>query len=1195
MASKFAPGKARPGRKIKRKHKRGKHRSKSPVKRRGPRVDTDGNGFSDLAEQEAEAIVKRRERALKHYLAQTELEKVITKSLKQLIEQDKLPQNPYSYLIPIIRQKELDMQVIGFKGTIHKSKTLPTNREKKFITQIRDNFDAYGIDNVLQRIDPHVVGELMTKLNNIKGVWITHGEGDYGLKTGRIEVVTALSGPCVFFGSVLSYISRMTIQHDMVVTCKKLNDAMKTFCNYMLQNYEDFRESQQGFTNGITVVQKSRSGGKGTPKIWSYLKMRGGRKKAAFEAEVLNAIRAKQQIYMDCIVWLPMNPGKMVHGGGHMKLKRKKGKVKKKKNDAGVEEEVFSSDDDLDLHLDVDDDDHEGGYYRLRKEYIFHYYSKTNATKAQSFCKHSYEALALGIYRDKDSAIKYSTLYGTPDPTLDKHLYTEVKQTLNADVADAYHDADWIECCEYLLGLIVVDKKEKQIALLAQIFLSICGQLRQMAIEVDTLADAVNQVLHHKGLKREQLEQMEHNIQFQFKNFFKKHSNLVGGGGMGKSSTFAALKLSIKSRIDSILDVYSRELLIEDRSVRILKMVSRLYHVGELSIGADSMGVFVTVNALIQKYAKVAKGGKPLPDEMDLPVVSHLDVKKEAARVIKINRFPSKVARQAVVLQYFTDAEVDSTMNEIYHYLIAEPLYPNPYPHVTKILQGAWSRNQLWTQSDDAIEDELLGETPSEATVRDAKDAGRPNVYVETCSAGPNEKIYGNSIALLVADPFILDQLYDEIPDIHNNTDASQHMKNNNEFICTAIARDSCIESRISLKATENLPSFLEVHEHYCIEGNDKRSAIRLFIEHIMIYAKWFNDDTIHIMHKLSTGDISDDNEFASTDKNFNISQVKKNFTKVRMALKKAATDCTGICMHGFLKLKKPFPSDKFLYLRKWFILHWRNGNGEKNLIEHCSYKLPQAIYENVFFDQGACEIAMEAQLEPINHGKAYQDPNDHNCKQFKEYAKLTRDDVAINWKHGNIIGAYHALVPYCLMHQDDLEVLLDVTRMLRSPCHLIEHAKYESLVLQELIYNFANSDPELSTKTKASSMVIKKQVEAHRQWLLKALNGLGDVFVKGALDEINAKLSIVKRLVGTTDELKRDEAISMLQECTSYLYGVAACIADSIHANCPHIKEVIDMCVKEYEDSKHVYNTRTVGMGIEHIENPDDDTSDDD
>ena len=180
-------------------------------------------------------------------------------------------------------------------------------------------------------------------------------------------------------------------------------------------------------------------------------------------------------------------------------------------------------------------------------------------------------------------------------------------------------------------------------------------------------------------------------------------------------------------------------------------------------------------------------------------------------------------------------------------------------------------------------------------------------------------------------------------------------------------------------------------------------------------------------------------------------------------------------------------------------------------------------------------------------------------------------------------------------MHQDDLEVLLDVTRMLRSPCHLIEHAKYESLVLQKLIYYFAFSDPEISTKNKAPSMIIKKQVEAHRQWLLKALNGLGDVFVKGALDEINAKLSIVKRLVGTTDALKRDEAVAMLQEVTSYLYGVSACIADSIHANCPHIEEVINICVKEYEESKHVYNTRTVGMDLTQLENPNDDSSDDD
>ena len=237
-------------------------------------------------------------------------------------------------------------------------------------------------------------------------------------------------------------------------------------------------------------------------------------------------------------------------------------------------------------------------------------------------------------------------------------------------------------------------------------------------------------------------------------------------------------------------------------------MVSRLYHVGELSIAADAMQVFVTVFALLNRYASKGKSARPSPDKLELPTASFLDLGKETERVIKTNRFPSKVARQSVVLQYFTDSHLDIAMNEVYQYLLAEPLYPNPYPHVTKILQGAWARNELWTQSDDAIEDELLLKHPinqlKEPTLR------APSCYVETCASGEAERIYGNRIALTLADPFVLDQLYDEIPEIHNNTDAQQHLKNNTEHICTAIARDCCIESRISQKITNNLPPFLK-------------------------------------------------------------------------------------------------------------------------------------------------------------------------------------------------------------------------------------------------------------------------------------------------------------------------------------------------------------------------------------------------
>ena len=37
----------------------------------------------------------------------------------------------------------------------------------------------------------------------------------------------------------------------------------------------------------------------------------------------------------------------------------------------------------------------------------------------------------------------------------------------------------------------------------------------------------------------------------------------------------------------------------------------------------------------------------------------------------------------------------------------------------------------------------------------------------------------------------------------------------------------------------------------------------------------------------------------------------------------------------------------------------------------------------------------------------------------------------------------------------------------------------------------------------------------------------------------------------------------------------------------------MIDLCVAEYEESKHVKSDGSVGIGLEHIENPDD--SDDD
>ena len=116
-----------------------------------------------------------------------------------MIEKEKLPKNPYSFLIPSIREKEFDMQVLGLKGILHKNTTLPTKRDHGFITQVKDNFEAFGIANVMQRIDPHVVGQLMEKMWNIDEMWATFSQGDYGHKSGQIEVLTSLVGKHIFW------------------------------------------------------------------------------------------------------------------------------------------------------------------------------------------------------------------------------------------------------------------------------------------------------------------------------------------------------------------------------------------------------------------------------------------------------------------------------------------------------------------------------------------------------------------------------------------------------------------------------------------------------------------------------------------------------------------------------------------------------------------------------------------------------------------------------------------------------------------------------------------------------------------------------------------------------------------------------------------------------------------------------------
>ena len=148
----------------------------------------------------------------------------------------------------------------------------------------------------------------MDKLSLTKGMWLQQNEGDPTRPSGRIETLSSIIGPCIYFQSIMPYVSQLRICHDVIITCRKQADGFRTFANCIVSNYEEVLQGQMAFVHGIYVIQKSRSGGKGIPKLWYLNAIQQDKNEFVGQRE---AVRSKQEIYMDLIVWLPIDQGKI--------------------------------------------------------------------------------------------------------------------------------------------------------------------------------------------------------------------------------------------------------------------------------------------------------------------------------------------------------------------------------------------------------------------------------------------------------------------------------------------------------------------------------------------------------------------------------------------------------------------------------------------------------------------------------------------------------------------------------------------------------------------------------------------------------------------------------------------------------------------------------------------------------------------
>jgi hypothetical protein len=863
--------------------------------------------ISEQSVTDALQSVDSREQALDDYLTRTLLKKRLVDILRDLVNLDFLPKNPYEFIIPSLREQEIQAELAGKRVTGLLNRIMPSLPASQYITNIRDNFDHFGSPILLKQIDVDALDDLNEALRGPSGVMVDYVTGEFGGKgkEPHVKAFTCLCAPTIFYGNILPYIDTICLNHDYFVTAKKFDEACKSFANEVIRNIFEFKNGGNTISSGVYVVQAPKTrDGVGEPKLWNYHEIQTSRQ--SFIKNVKDAVTGHRAIYVKGMVWLTLgaNHG-FVKAAAKLAAQNAQGDSSKEDDGAKKKKIVGKS---LLARAALKQQEAQtaqikreakkraqGCFYSVRKKYIFHFKDatstdddekKTNQNSAIGFKlmgKYKYEALATGVYEKRQHAEFYASAWGGPKPGEQSYnsLIKQLKHDLIQEIAHCHNDGDWVAMYEKLL-LIIVWNEGSEAALLSQIFNSMVGIMRQLSIEARTMRDVLSRCLKSS----DELSKFSSLLLKQYSVFYLRVSKLIGGtaiaesleasSGGASSSILASLKLMMRSRLARTVDESSKRLKLEASSVRNLDALSRTFRVIELSIAADAIPLFQGVQNLVAKTVRMANKtaagknkeiGKGKASAVDKERAKKqkkkaqekeneeqhrmvIDVAAETRKYRSSNKFPTKVLREATVMQFLVDARVDTTIEHMYQQLLSEPLYPNPYPKVTIILQSAWARQEFWQRSDKDMVSELSsaqamlatkdplyrledGDSMSNTEGKENIHSGLPYTYI--IRGGDQSAVWGTLASVRIADPKNLCMLYKCLGELKNRTDVSQHVRGNKEQICTGLAGRTALEFRIS-SHDESLPSFIECHEHYIITGPQARTAVSLFLSS---FKKW--------------------------------------------------------------------------------------------------------------------------------------------------------------------------------------------------------------------------------------------------------------------------------------------------------------------------------------------------------------------
>jgi len=1024
--------------------------------------------------------------------------------VKTLLGLDQLPANPYPYIVRSLRLIEIRqllwenlyvLRELEYQGS---RPQLLNEDEQLAALRVNSDLTVYGLDRILRFVDPRAIGVVYDLVEeHIQAKVVT--EGEY-----KMQVSTALIGEWVFFKRVHPHPEYLNYRDMYYVEGPRLEKALNLFVSNVYADVmkcgDDMTQYVLGFR--ITVPSKSRYGGLGQ-HTWSLEELE--KKKKAFVTELKTAIVSRRDAFLDYV-------------GTYKTSKLKDGRANTT-------------------------------FMRCRRAYAF-YYREAPGKPIKYFEPEPWQTLQEGIYFGKNGGVRHYELCAeiglaskrnTANPyhpasfKIHKAILTE---TITSTVARS----DFMEGMVWALIVAAIEGREEPVKDIRRMLFSAAAPLRSLHAEAMTM-ELMLTLLANEETEEFKLEGAKEQVLVTLRDQMAGYIRLLHR--VLEAQMSASLLRGIRWRTDVLCQRIQQNL-------QTGKDEDNISALGQTVLGAayqishDIASLSTDGVALLDEIVKDSR----MEDEraFALKALDSLngslhrsrlvfDVESETKRLLQKQVVPSNLAREATLLHYAVNTELDKTCHEQIAQLFE--LKPNPTFPIPDLVAG-FARVALVRGIPDASEFRSglnkLEEVDKDHKVYQA-------IYLQDESR--EDYIYGSFNSLFLADlPMfrVLQPLLETIANKIPPPSSSVNME-----ISTGYGGD--LTTRLRVGWPNVTPRKIQMVELYVVEYEDQMKSLRFAVNHMLDHIVMLHDETPHLLLYIRMTAKQGLSE--TQQEEIYMSQILQERASLVDVIARSARGHVDITLYYFAVVNK-----SYVPLQKSVRFYWKNP--KTNKIKVCAQHDPRLMFDYAAYSLREAVAISTSDLEDMEKhlvgGGGEAKVEDFHKLCMDEYKQQVWQDLQELGYNANHLEAYSRLLRLRVI-QGKFEDLGEIARMFRSPAEIANRLEAANSVLFDIAME---KSEEIQLRLRRG--IVRYMLESLKRALHGFLEADESIFIDSARFYYMYRLEqvAVQRVQDRLPCFNEDAATS-LGELAEYLAFIRLKMATTLHDHFGRVAEMLD------------------------------------